>query len=46
VQLARHFGAHVTAVRSNSKVEFIRTLGVTSVNDTRKRRCPPMAAST
>jgi NADPH:quinone reductase-like Zn-dependent oxidoreductase len=33
VQLARNFGAHVTAVCSTSKVEFARALGATSVND-------------
>lgn len=33
VQLARHFGAHVTAVCSTSKVEFVRTLGAASVID-------------
>jgi NADPH:quinone reductase-like Zn-dependent oxidoreductase len=33
VQLARHFGAHVTAVCSTSKVEFVRTLGATSAID-------------
>jgi NADPH:quinone reductase-like Zn-dependent oxidoreductase len=33
VQLARHFGAHVTAVCSTSKVEFVRALGAASVID-------------
>jgi len=33
VQLARHFGAHVTAVCSPSKVEFVRSLGASSVID-------------
>ncbi|KAB2875338.1 MAG: NAD(P)-dependent alcohol dehydrogenase [Ideonella sp.] len=33
VQLARHFGADVTAVCSTSKVEFVRALGATSVID-------------
>ena len=33
VQLAQHFGAHVTAVCSTSKVEFVRTLGAASVID-------------
>lgn len=33
VQLALHFGAHVTAVCSTSKVEFVRTLGAASVID-------------
>jgi NADPH:quinone reductase-like Zn-dependent oxidoreductase len=33
VQLARHFGAHVTAVCSSSKVDFVRSLGAASVID-------------
>ncbi len=33
VQLARHFGSHVTAVCSSSKVEFVSALGATSVID-------------
>jgi NADPH:quinone reductase-like Zn-dependent oxidoreductase len=40
VQLARHFGAHVTAVCSASKVEFVRTLGATSVIDYTKAPLP------
>lgn len=33
VQLVRHFGAHVTAVCSPSKAEFVRSLGASSVID-------------
>lgn len=33
VQLARHFGAHVTAVCSGSKADFVRSLGAASVID-------------
>ena len=40
VQLARHFGAHVTAVCSTSKVEFVRALGATSVIDYTKLPLP------
>jgi NADPH:quinone reductase-like Zn-dependent oxidoreductase len=40
VQLARHFGAHVTAVCGTSKVEFMRSLGATSVIDYTKLPLP------
>jgi NADPH:quinone reductase-like Zn-dependent oxidoreductase len=33
VQIARYFGASVTAVCSTSKIEFVQTLGTTSVID-------------
>lgn len=40
VQLARHFGARVTAVCSSSKAEFVRSLGATSVIDYTKIPLP------
>jgi NADPH:quinone reductase-like Zn-dependent oxidoreductase len=40
VQLARHLGAQVTAVCSTSKVEFVRSLGATSVIDYTKMPLP------
>lgn len=40
VQLARHFGAHVTAVCSTSKVDFVRELGAASVIDYTKVPLP------
>lgn len=40
VQLARHFGADVTAVCSTSKVEFVRSLGATSVVDYTRQALP------
>ena len=40
VQLARHFGADITAVCSTSKVEFVRTLGAASVIDYTKTSLP------
>ena len=40
MQLARHFGAHVTAVCSTSKLEFVRSHGATSVIDYTKLPLP------
>ena len=40
VQLARHFGAHVTAVCSTSKVDFVRSLGAASVIEYTKLPLP------
>lgn len=40
VQLARHFGARVTAVCSTSKVDFVRALGAASVIDYTKAPLP------
>jgi NADPH:quinone reductase-like Zn-dependent oxidoreductase len=46
VQLARHFGAHVTAVCSTSKVGFVRALGARRGHRLHDGcPCPPMAAS-
>jgi NADPH:quinone reductase-like Zn-dependent oxidoreductase len=40
VQLARHFGAQVTAVCSSSKIEFVRSLGATATIDYAKDPLP------
>jgi NADPH:quinone reductase-like Zn-dependent oxidoreductase len=40
VQLARHFGAQVTAVCSTSKIDFVRSLGATSVIDYTQQPLP------
>lgn len=40
VQLARHYGARVTAVCSASKVEFVRSLGASAVIDYAKEPFP------